>query len=211
MGKIKRVVIITIATALFTSQLAGCSDNNKESLQKIETASSKSQNQQNQQGGNKDKDSSSEVVTTLPGEDIAGAIGEPVVYKDSVTVSFDRVHEVGKDGKGSSYYVFVFTIKNDTPEHITVKTIYNFELYNQDKLLDGALLSSRAATNALRAIKDISVFKDMVLAGTTMTGYIYAEAPSDFTEMKVSFYPNKEKTGDTISFSFTRDDISPIN
>lgn len=72
MGKIKRVVIITIATALFTSQLAGCSDNNKESLQKIETASSKSQNQQNQQGGNKDKDSSSEVVTTLPGEDIAG-------------------------------------------------------------------------------------------------------------------------------------------
>ena len=35
------MVIITIATALFTSQLAGCSDNNKESLQKIETASSK--------------------------------------------------------------------------------------------------------------------------------------------------------------------------
>ena len=42
MGKIKRVVIITIATALFTSQLAGCSDNNK-SLAEVETASSKSE------------------------------------------------------------------------------------------------------------------------------------------------------------------------
>lgn len=210
MGIIKKVVIITIATTLFTTPLTGCSKG-KESLEKLEPTNSKSQNQQEGTKDSDSKTSSKKEETTLPGEDISAVIGESVVYKDEISIRLDKVHRVGAEKDGDKgYYAFVFTIENNSQENLGMTVISNFTLHENGKELKGAFTSSRAVTAALREIKDISPFADSVMAGTTLTGYAYAEAPLDFTEMKISIYPEKGVTGDTITFTFTSEDISPL-
>lgn len=205
MGMIKRVVIITIATALFTAPLTGCTKDNEGMSKLQQTNSSKSEGQQ------ADKDNSSKAKeTALPGEDITVVIGESIVYKDEVTISLDSVHELGSEEDGTGYFGFVFTIQNNSDKNLDVSSISNFALYNKSVHLEDAFLSSRALITALKSITNVPVLANVIPSNSTITGYTYAEAPLDYTEMKISYYPNKEESGDTTTFTFRKTDVTPV-
>ncbi len=211
MGMIKRVVIITIATALFTAPLTGCSKDDEGMSRLQPTNSSKSEGQQEDKNNGNSKDNSSKAEeTALPGEDITVVIGESIVYKDEVTISLDRVHELGSEEDGTGYFGFVFTIQNNSDKHLDVSSISNFALYNKSVHLKDAFFSSRALITAIKSITDVPVLANTVPSNSTITGYIYAEAPLDYTEMRISYYPNKEESGDTTTFTFRKTDVTPV-
>ena len=152
----------------------------------------------------------SRVDENTPGETYNGAIGETIHYNDKLDVTLSDVIEIDNVNK-MEYRVLLaeMTISNKTSEKIDCSTLTHFMTVIDGTEDTNSVRDVQAAVSGRKYYASIQSnmesFNQAIVAGETVTGYVYIFAPTSWKEMQLVYMPYKYYNTDRVIFTLAEE------